>query len=173
MKSFLAAASLVAGLLGGVASANADAITWDLQNVTMSGGTSLKGYITTDDSGNLLSYNVAMVGGPYGGGIGYLFQTGIPTDYIVTGGPMDFRVANGGASYFLLDLADALSSALYTDDVDFSEFYCLACGQYVVEGETGRLVRVPEPSSASLLPVGLLGLTFLAWRRSRKSAVVR
>jgi hypothetical protein len=85
----IAAAGLAVG--GIVSRSSADTITCYLDNVTMSDGTSLEGSFATNAAGDLLTSDIAVVGGPYGVNGGSQLQTGIAADFIVSSGPKCHR----------------------------------------------------------------------------------
>jgi hypothetical protein len=138
--------------------------TWDFNNVAMSGGASLVGSFTTNSAGTLLTFDIA-VDGPPGG---YLFMTGIPSDYITESGPTTFQIHNNAANWITFTFANSLSSSLSSDDITFSEFeWGDGPGSPYYSGNSGDADQVPEPASLMLLGSGLLALCFFA--RGRKA----
>jgi hypothetical protein len=133
----------------------------------MSGGTSLEGSFTTDASGNLLTFDIYLSGGPFNG---YLYQTGIATDVTTSAGPTIFEIANVTAGFIDLTLANPLSSGLLTDAVVSSEFNCVACGSYDVSGTSGEVAAVPEPSTWAMMFLGFLGVGLAMNRQRTKGA---
>src|SRR5437870_3909449 len=87
--------------------ANATAITWNFQDVAMSGGTSLEGTFTTDATLQLTAWDIQVVGGPNSG---YHFSNLI-ANYAFENGPQTYGITNDGTNYIDWSFVDPLSAS--------------------------------------------------------------
>jgi hypothetical protein len=157
-------------LLGAAAPASADTI-WNL-SVVPTDGVSLAGSFTTDAAGDLLSYDIAVVGGRYNG---YRFDAAhVPVDHDILSGPQSYEIASGPA-HIVLKFADPLSAGLSKDTFSSWDFDYLDVRQNSASGTMGyvaQLPQVPEPSSLAMLGSALAGFAgFVAFRRRKHAAV--
>ena len=156
----------IAALMIGAPKVEASTLTnWTFENVSMSGGTSLVGTFTTDASQHIQTYDIYVSGGPQNG---YWFSNTI-ADYVMINGPQDYGVSNNGGGYIEWWLVAPLAAGVTTANISYSTFFCQACGNYSVTGNSGDIAATPLPATLPLFASGLGALGLLGWRRKRKA----
>jgi hypothetical protein len=155
-------------------------LNYTLQGVTFSDGTTASGTFTWDSTTNTVeAANITTQSGPQLGGYDYTLS-----DSSASSGPFgapadaSFLIqALNGSQYLSLVFDTTLANA-GTDQIDITgevspgSYECSNCGSVraITAGDAfGTAVQVPEPFTASLLAVGLLGL--FAFHRRNKSSV--
>jgi len=119
---------------------------------------------TFSTSGGVVQLTVSLTAGVFGFGDSIDFATFLSGSSVVPPDPISikFNFADGFSSQAGFDAVTGASSGL--GNFDFNGVPSYGAGVTVPPGQETSEVDVPEPSTAPLLAVGLLGL-WLAWRR--------
>jgi hypothetical protein len=165
----LVAVFAIAAVLLGAPKVEASTINWTLENVAMSGGTSLVGTFSTDaTTQNLTAWDIHIAGGPEDG---YLFSN-LLVNTVIASGPQSYGVENDPTNFIQWSFVSPLAANLLAVNISSASFTCGACGGYFVEGFSGDAASTPLPAALPLLATGLGALGLLGWRRKRRGAAV-
>jgi hypothetical protein len=170
-----ASAGMMALLVfGAPVAAHAD-VNWTLSGVNFGDTGSASGIFTTDDSGNLLSWDIttttgAMAGTTYDStpftGLSTLSPLASPT-------PISFDIVSGPSELVLTFASLSLDLSLPNYNLSLANYDAMGIATITTGTETSDLASrnvtagaaVPEPISMALLGTGLLGLGATRLRR--------
>lgn len=161
-------AACAALLALGAVSARASVIDWALQGVTFTDGGTATGTFSTDSiSGDVLTFDITTTAGTKLGGTVYDSTSGSVDVYNNKWATDSFDLTDEGAHVYLeLAFANPLNIS-QTDSFSTQNpsYECNNCRPFRIASAGEAVVQapaaVPEPMTAAMLLVGLLGLGFL------------